>query len=384
MRFPLNRRARWVAPVAVAGAIALGAWIPTVTASAGTPNLPTLSAAQVLAKASHPTIKAFSGTVELTSNLGLPDLSSVTGGDSQSTKSATGFDPTTLLSGVHDINVWDNGAQQQRLQLPSSLAETDFVHNGKDAYLYSSSNQTVTHLVPGAKASTGSPGTGAPKGDVTKGGADTPNGQVPMTPEQVAQKFLDHIDPSTTVTVDSPLYVVDRPTYQLTLAPKAGTPGAAASTVSNVTMSVDSETGMVLCVTVNAKGASPALMVSFTNKSGANQFSTAVPAASNFAAPTGTTTKTETINGGTGTHTHTAQPDGSKPTVTGAPWAQVVTIGHVNLGKSSKELDALTSAVPGSSARLLSTSVVNALVFPDGKVVAGFVTPGALEAAAAG
>lgn len=379
MRFPLNRRARWAAPVAVAGAIALGAWIPTVTASAGTtPNLPTLTAAQVLAKASNPTIKAFSGTIELTSNLGLPDLSSVTSGDSQSTKSATGFNPTTLLSGVHDINVWDNGAKQQRLQLQSSLAETDFVHNGKDAYLYSSSSQTVTHLVPGAKASTGTPST-----DVTKGGADTPNGQVPMTPEQVAQKFLDHIDPSTTVTVDSPVSVVGRSAYQLTLAPKAGTPGAAASTVSNVTMAIDSDTGMVLSVAVNAKGATPALKVAFTDSNGANQFTTATPAASNFAAPTGTTTKTETINGGTG-GTHTSQPDGSKPTVTGAPWAQVVTIGHVDLGSSSKQLDALTSAVPGSSARLLSTNVVNALVFPGGKVVVGFVTPGALEAAAAG
>lgn len=382
MRSPLNRRrARWAAPVAVAGAIALGSWIPTVTASASSPNLPSITAAQLLAKASHPTITAFSGTVELTANLGLPDLGSITNGDSQSTKSATGFDPTSLLSGVHDVNVWDNGADQQRLQLPSSLAETDFVHNGKDAYLYSSASQTVTHLVPGAQAASGSS-----QPDVSKGGADTPNGQVPMTPEQVAQKFLDHIDPSTTVTVASPVYVADRPAYQLTLAPKEGTPGAAASTVSDVTMSVDSATGMVLCVTVNAKGASPALMVTFTNESGANAFSTSVPAASNFAAPTGTTTKTETINGsgGTGTGTHAGQPDGAKPTVTGAPWAEVLTITNANLGKSSTELNSLTSPVPGSSARLLSTNVVNALVFPDGKVVVGFVTPGALEAAAAG
>ncbi len=354
-----------------------------MTASASTPDLAHLSAAQVLAKASHPTIKAFSGTVEVTSNLGLPDLGSVTGGDSQSTKSATGFDPTTLLSGVHDINVWDNGAEQQRLQLPSQLAETDFVHNGKDAYLYTSSSQTVTHLVPGA--SSGAPHSSVSGGgDVSKGGADTPNGQVPMTPEQVAQKFLHHIDPSTTVTVASPVYVVGRPAYQLSLAPKADTPGAAASTVSNVSMSVDSATGMVLCVTVNAKGASPAFMVSFTNKSGANGFTTAVPAASNFAAPIGTTTKTETINPRGGFTHHSGPADGSKPTVTGGPWAEVVTISHANLGKSSKELDALTTPVQGSSARLLSTSVVNALVFPDGKILVGFVTPGALEAAAAG
>lgn len=372
MRSPLNRRrARWAAPVAVAGAIALGTWVPTVTAGADSSKPPPLSAAQVLAKASHPDIKAFSGTVELTANLGLPDLGSVTGGDSQSTKSASGFDPTTLLSGVHDVNVWDNGADQQRLQLPSQLAETDFVHNGKDAYLYSSDTQTVTHLVPGAKA-----GSAPNHADVSKGGADTPNGQVPMTPEQVAQKFLDHISSSTTVTsVVSQSGVVGRPTYRLTLSPNAGTPGAM---VSNVTIDVDSTTGMVLCVTVNAKGATPALMVTFT------KFSPSVPAASNFAAPTGTTTKTQTIDGPGGTGTHAKPADRSKPTVMGAPWAQVVTFPHVNLGQSSKQLDALTSPVPNSSARLLSTNVVNALVFPDGKVVVGFVTPGVLEAAAAG
>lgn len=359
----------------MAGAIALGSWIPTVTASADSSNPPPLTAAQVLAKASHPDIKAFSGTVELTANLGLPDLGSVTGGDSQSTKSASGFDPTTLLSGVHDVNVWDNGADQQRLQLPSPLAETDFVHNGKDAYLYNSASQTVTHLVPGAKDA--SPAYHSHL-KVTPGGADTPNGQVPMTPEQVAQKFLDHISSSTVTSVASQSGVVGRPTYRLMLSPKAGTPGVAASTVSNVTMDVDSATGMVLCVTVNAKGARPALMVTFT------KFSPTVPAASNFAAPIATTTKTQTINGPTGTGTHTKPADGSKPTVTGAPWAQVVTFPQVDLGKSSKQLDALTSAVPGSSARLLSTNVVNALVFPDGKILVGFVTPGTLEAAAAG
>ncbi len=346
-----------------------------MTASASPPNLPPLSAAQVLAKASHPTLKAFSGTVELTANLGLPDLGSVTNGDNQSTKSAAGFDPTALLSGTHDINVWDNGADQQRLQLQSSLAETDFVHNGKDAYLYSSESQTVTHLVPGARTSS--------QPDVTRGGADTADGTVPMTPEQVAQKFLNHIDPSTTVTVAPPVSMdgISRSAYQLTLAPKAGTPAAAASTVSDVTMAVDAGTGTVLSVSVNAKGAAPALKVAFTS------FSEATPAASNFAAPVGTTTRTQTIGGGrSGTDSPANHAGGSKPTVTGAPWAQVVTFAHTELGRSTKQLNALTTPVTGGfgSAQLLSTNLINALVFPDGKVVVGFVTPGALEAAAAG
>lgn len=357
-------------PGVLVGAIAIGSWIPTVAASADTPALASISAAQLLAKASHPTVKAFSGAIDLTANLGLPDLSSVTGEGGQSAHSASGFDPTTLLSGTHQVNVWDSGAGQQRLALPSSMAETDLVHHGDQAYLYDSSTQTVTRLV-------GAPHRGTRPADPNEGAT----GGVPVTPEQAAQRFLDHIDPSTSVNVTSPVYVAGRSAYRLSLGPKPGTPGAAASTVSNVTMSVDSETGMVLAVGVDPRGSqTPALSLAFTS------LDLSTPAASNFDAPSGTTTKTKVVHGGHECQQcHQARPDTQSGTqVAGAPWAQVLTIDHANLGKASHQLDSVTTPASGSfgSARLLSTNLINALVFPDGKVVAGFVTPAALEAAA--
>lgn len=384
MRSPLNyRRARWAAPVVLAGALALGTWVPKVAASADAPTLPPISAAQLLAKASHHDVKAFSGTIELVANLGLPDLTAVTGA-SQSGHSDSAFNPLTLLSGTHQVRVWDNGTDHQRLSLPSPLAETDFVHNGKDAYVYDSATQTVTHLVPAAASSANQPQDAADSNvSAHHNGVTTPDGQVPMTPEQVAQRFLDHLDPSTSVRVASPVYVAGRAANQLELAPRAGTPGATASTVSRITMAVDSHTGAVLSVAVLSKGhAAPALKVAFKS------IDMTAPAASNFAPPVGATTKTTVLGMGSGTGGHTVphRSGGSEPTITGAPWSQVVTFGHVDLGNSAKMLDSVTTPVSGTfgSARLLSTNLVNALVFPDGRVVGGFVNPAALKAAAGG
>ncbi|MDQ2754540.1 MAG: hypothetical protein M3R71_03215, partial [Actinomycetota bacterium] len=52
---------------------------------------------------------------------------------------------------------------------------------------------------------------------------------------------------------------------------------------------------------------------------------------------------------------------------------------------SQRALDSATTEVHGAfgTARLLQTSLVNALIFPDGRIVAGFVNVAALEAAAA-
>lgn len=362
-----RRRARWVAPIAAVAAIAVGSWLSTVSAGASSPSLPGLSPAQVLAKAAHPTVQGFSGTVELVPNLGLPDLSTVTGNAGQSTKSASGFDPTTLLSGTHDINVWDNGGGQQRLQLQSQLAETDLVHNGDQAWLWDSSTQQVTHYVSAPHS-----GTGASSDHTAPG----PAGGVPLTPEQEAQKWLDHLGPSTTVTVDSPVSVHGRDAYQLSFAPKAGTPGAAQSTISSVTMAVDNQTGTVLSFAINTVGSSqPALSLAFT------KFDPTVPAASNFNPPTGTTTKTQTL-GGSGDHQGT-KPAGQKPQVTDTPWAQVLTIDNAHL--SPQQLSELNRvSTPVAAGRLIHTSAVNALVEPSGKILVGFVQPSVLEAQAAG
>jgi hypothetical protein len=370
-----RRRARWAAPIAVAGAIALGSALTTVSAGATTPDLPALSTAQVLAKASHPDLQGFAGTVELAPDLGLPSLSEITSDGGQGVQTATGFDPTTLLTQSNAINVWDSGAGRQRLQLATSqLAETDLVHSGDQAWLWDSSTQQVTHFVAAAHSGTGDHASSDPSSAATDG--------VPTTPEQAAQKFLDHLDPSTSVTTMSPVYVAGRSAYQLSFSPKAGSAGAAASTVSAVTMTVDSATGTVLSFAVDAAGSkTPALSLAFT------RFDPGVPGASTFDAPVGRTTKTEVVGGGGDGHAGGAEPATSssgaaEPAVSGSPWAQVITIPDAHLSaKDMAELDKVSTAAGAD--RLVHTSVVNALVEPDGTVLVGFVQPSVLEATAA-
>jgi hypothetical protein len=115
-----------------------------------------------------------------------------------------------------------------------------------------------------------------------------------------------------------------------------------------------------------------------------------VPSQSEFAAPTGTTTKTVTVGGGHASpgsapsaKPSATQPTAGKPTVSGAPWAEVLTVPSTQL--PSKQLSEATTAVSGAwgSGRLLHTNLFNVLVLPDGRALAGFVTPATLEAAVA-
>ena len=372
------RNARLLAPVGVAAAIAVATAVPHLaSASASTPDRAPITAQALLVKASHPQVAGLSGTVEWVANLGLPDLSGLTSGDGQNVSSA-GFDPMTLLSGTHDISVWDAGADRQRLALPSSLAEVDLVRNGHDAWTFDNATQKVTHYIAAAGSHDPTSGTDASPSDT---GTST---EPAVTPDQAAQRLLDHLSPSTIVTVVSPVYVAGEAAYQLKLEPKATD-----STVGSVTVAVDATNGLPLQVQVMPKGsATPALSLGYVHS-----IDFSVPGAGTFTAPTGATTVTKTI-GGPDTSTSTSSTSsphqgdtGTRSTTTGEGWGTIVTIaGGKALSPSTlHQLDAVSTPVTlpgGGSARLVSTSLLNALVLPNGSIVAGFVTPAALEAAA--
>ena len=102
LRHPhINRR--WAVPaIALLGVLGVGA-IPPLFQSAGasTPDLPTLSPAELLAKARTAQVTSLSGTVTLTSNLGIPSLGSLGG------RGLTSL--TDLLAGQHSAKVWIDG-----------------------------------------------------------------------------------------------------------------------------------------------------------------------------------------------------------------------------------------------------------------------------------
>jgi len=70
-------------------------------------------------------------------------------------------------------------------------------------------------------------------------------------------------------------------------------------------------------------------------------------------------------------------------TVVGQDWTQVVIAHNVQLPVGGFSLHDATTPVSGAwgSGRLLHTALANVLFLSDGRVVAGFVSPSALEAA---
>ncbi len=357
-------RYRLLAPAGVAGAIALAAWVPSVTsAAAATPTLQPISAQALVAKAQASHVPGFSGTVQWSANLGLPNLSALTSGVGGQ-GGGHAFDPTSLLSGSHDISVWDGGPGQQRLALPGSLSEVDVVHNGTSLYYFDSTTQKVTvftGLGPSAGRSAPSDATGTP-----------------LTPDQVAQKLLGNLDPSTAVNVVTPVYVAEQSAYQLVLTPRASQ-----STIGSVRIAVDAANGMPLRVQVFPRGSNAAaLSLSFT------KIDFSMPSASNFAAPHGSTTVTKSISRGSQVSGPPGMPgptpssvSSGHPTTVGSNWTTISVLNGVS-PRVAQRLDQASQPAAAGVGRVVSSNLLNALLLPDGTVLAGFVTPSALEAAA--
>ncbi|MCU1378532.1 MAG: hypothetical protein JWN29_1515 [Acidimicrobiales bacterium] len=372
----INRR--WVAPaIALAAVLGVGA-VPQLIPSAGasSPDLPTLSAADLLAKARTSNVSALSGSVTLVSNLGLPSLSGLTTGGSSSSL-------TDLASGTHRADVWLDGPDHLRIDLPAPLAETDWIRNGQELWSWDSATQQAVH----ASLTTAS----AKVGDADK--AAVPD-IAQLTPAQFAQDLLAKVNPSTDVSVRATRYVADRPVYELVLAPRSSV-----STVGEVVISVDAATGLPLEVQVSAKGAhSPAFQFGFTHvnfsKPAASEFAFTPPAGAHVVQatdPTDMLLRPGTHDGkdgaGSDTPTTITPPTAGGKTVTtiGTDWGSIAVLGG---GAVPRQLDSLLSSArrvgSGPSAgRLVTTPLVNVLLLDHGRILVGAVTPAALEAAAA-
>jgi outer membrane lipoprotein-sorting protein len=387
---PRARRLRWLAPVAVACAIGLIALVPTLS-SAATPDLPTITPEQLVAKVKQSNVQAFSGRFQLTTDLGIPNLSAV-----QGSVQSEGFNPVDLLSGTHAATIAVDGPDRQRISMPGSLNEVDAFHDGQNAWLWESDGHKVTHYVLPAHTA---------DADADK----TPDAQSPTptpTPDQLAKQLLDQITPSTNVSVTTPAYVADKAVYELELAPHA-----ADSTIDHVGIAVDANNGMPLEVTVVPKGQSkPAVQLGFTSidygKPGGSFSFTPPPGSAvttkdltkdNHDSATSATQPARPAYERRRHHRPDAAP-GAAPTTTapvagqqrdttvvGQDWTQVVIARDFQFPGRGWGLREATTPVSGAwgSGRLLHTDLANVLFLSDGRVAAGFVSPSALEAAVA-
>jgi outer membrane lipoprotein-sorting protein len=380
VRIPVKRWTRW-APALVAGVVVVAGAVAIPVAANASTTLPDKTPAQVIALVQHDKVTAFSGTIEQSSDLGLPSVQGLSeGGQASVSSSASGSSASLatvleLVTGSHSVRVFVDGPKNLRAQIMDQLAERDVIRHGNDVWIYDSKAGTAEHATIPAK-------TGPRAGEKT-GGQMPSQAATPKTPEQIADLLLAQLRPTSTVRVGEQVTVAGRSAYNLVLKPRSTD-----SLLGSVSIAVDGATGMPLRVQLTARGSDTAAV-----SVGFSAITLAKPATSLFAfTPPKSATVKQLTQPAKGDAQHkadgTAKPktgDAAKPkvAVSGSGWDCVVTVsGATQLGslQKSPQFAELTTAVAGG--RLFHTTLVNILFLDDGRIVVGSVSAAKLESAA--
>jgi ABC-2 type transport system ATP-binding protein len=328
-----KRRAWWITAVAV-----------PLSAGAA-PDLPEKSASEVLALVAGSDDAVYSGTLEQTSDLGLPEIPSTggAGGDGAS-------EALELLTASHEARIFVGGTDLQRVQVLDKLAERDAVRNGDDLWLYDSKAAEATHAV------------------LPEHGSAAP--QTTLTPAEVADQIIGGLDDSTEVIVEDDARVAGRDAYVLTLTPRTDE-----TLVGSVTLSIDGETGLPLGASIFARGQEAA---AFSVEFGDIDFSAPDASLFDFTPPAGADVTEVAVPShgapvaGDSTSLPEPGPAGSA-TVTGEGWSSIIAASVPDAAAASsaddqaadsgdsaeaaKMLDQLTTRVDGG--RAVQTALVS-------------------------
>ncbi|KOU60331.1 membrane protein [Streptomyces sp. MMG1533] len=381
-----RKAARYVVPVAVVGVAAATIGLVPALADSGDPDLPKISAQELIEKIAASDVQQLSGTVKISTDLGLPDLggleSSLTSGAMDSGNGqGSSADPsaklTELASGTHTLRVAADGPDRQKLSLLESGSEYSVIHDGKDVWGYDSKSNEVYHATASDSA------------------AAEKEQDVPATPKDLTEEALKAVDDTTSVTVEGTAQVAGRDAYRLVVKPKDS-----GSTVGQITVAVDSKTGLPLKFTLTPSSGGAAVI-----DAGFTQVSFAAPAAStfDFTPPKGAkVTEGDAIEDDAhGAHDGAASRKSEEDLgkgldgleVIGEGWNSVATFDTGGEGVPTGSdvggdlggfLGSLGDKVTGKfgSGTVFSTRLVNALITDDGKVYVGAVNKDALVKAA--
>jgi outer membrane lipoprotein-sorting protein len=253
-----RRAARYVVPATVLGVAAATIGLVPAFAGSGDPDLPKISAQELIEKIAASDVQQVSGTVKITTDLGLPDLGGLAGGlASQAPSGGDGgsaADPSAklleLATGTHTLRVATDGPDKQKLSLLDDAAEYSVIHNGDDLWAYDSASNEVYHAKD------------AGEGKGQRAGKDAPDTaeDVPATPQKLAEEALKAVDDTTSVTVDGTAQVAGRDAYKLVIQPKQS-----GSTVGAISIAVDAKTGLPLKFTLTpASGGAAVVDAGFT------------------------------------------------------------------------------------------------------------------------
>jgi outer membrane lipoprotein-sorting protein len=273
-RTPGRKAARYGIPAAVAALAAATVGLVPALASSGDPDLPKISAQELVEKMAASDTQHMSGTVKITTDFGLPELPGMSGGSGKQggglfgggahgeggERGGDGKKPSAapqdklmeLAQGEHTLRVAADGPDKQRVSIVEDTEEYSFIHNGDEVWAYDSGSNSAFHAKDSGAAGGGHRGGHGKKFDKGLGS---------VTPQEAAKQALKAAEKSTSVTVDGTAAVAGRDAYQLLIKPKDATH----STVDSVRIAVDEENGTPLKFTLNPKGGGkPVVEVAYT------------------------------------------------------------------------------------------------------------------------
>ncbi|MFD8822803.1 outer membrane lipoprotein carrier protein LolA [Streptomyces sp. NPDC059605] len=397
-----RKAARYIVPVAVAGVAAATIGLVPALASTGDPDLPKITAQELIEKIAASDTERLSGTVRISTDLGIPSLGGLADAFVQGGGGGESADPqermTELASGTHTLRVAADGPDKQRLSILDNASEYSLIRNGDEVWAYDSGSDQAYHATADKSA----------RDSGGKSAHPAPDG-VPATPKELAEQLLEAAGPTTSVTVDGTARIAGRDAYKLVVKPKQS-----GSTIGSATVAVDAENGVPLKFTLLASaGGKPVVDAGFTDvdfgKPDASSFTFTPPKGTEVTEADDAKAQREQGKGldkGLGKGLDGLFPGvgqsgagdrGAGDTkIIGEGWnaiAEISTPGGTGLpSKASDEvpaeaqqfLDSLGDKVTGKfgSGTVFKTRLVNALMTDDGKVYVGAVTKDALVEAA--
>ncbi|MBT2444417.1 DUF2092 domain-containing protein [Streptomyces sp. ISL-36] len=380
-----RKASRYVVPVAVAGVAAATIGLVPALAASGDPELPKITAQQLIEKIAASDTQTLSGTVKISTDLGLPSLAGLAGGlgGDSSTSSADPQDKLTeLVSGTHTLRVAADGPEKQKLTILDGSDEYSLIHNGDDVWGYDSKSNEAFHEK-------------ADEADGPKGEKREKPEKLPSTPKEMADEILKAAGDTTSITVGGTARVAGRDAYQLVIEPKQS-----GSTVESVKVAVDAENGVPLKFTLSSTaGGKPVVDAGFTKV----DFGRPAASTFDFTAPKGAKVTEGAAEEKAPEDFEKAPENFEKEfgqglegfgglNVIGEGWT---TIAKLDTGAPAPKTDEAPAEVKGfldslgdkvsgkfGSGTVFKTKLVNALLTDDGKVYVGAVTQDALVDAA--
>ncbi|MFE6775225.1 outer membrane lipoprotein carrier protein LolA [Streptomyces sp. NPDC057702] len=378
-----HKAARYAVPVAVAGVAAATIGLVPALASTGDPDLPKITAEELIAKIAESDTQQLSGSVKISTDLGIPGLSASSAlggmggghdsGDGDASSAAPLSKLPELAAGSHTLRIAADGPDKQRVSIIEDAAEYSLIHNGDQVWAYDSGSNSVYHAT--APAQDRSHGKG-------KQAERLPKDLVDITPQELAKRVLTEADKTTSVTVDGTAKVAGRDAYQLKLTPKGD------STIGSIRIAVDADNGVPLKFTLDPRsGGKAAIDVGFTKVS----FDAPKASTFDFTPPKGAkVTEDKDLDrkaGKSAEHQELGADDLSGLNVIGEGWGSVAKLklpGGLSAGPQGDSdesaaaqqfLDKLGDKVKGDfgSGTVFSTRLVNALLTDDGTVYVGAV-----------